>query len=99
MHDSIVEKLDKRGITMKHIEECFENGVGQYFLDPNEDHQTDPPTLWFMAPTNRNRILKICFLNRDGYAVIKTAFEPTSKKHLENYRQKAGLPAGWPSEE
>lgn len=91
--------LLKHGVTEKEVVECFANGEGFYLLDANEDHQTDPPTFWFMAPTNHNRMLKICFVRHDGDVDIKTAFEPSSPKHLELYRQQAGLPACWPEEE
>lgn len=99
-HQDVIVKLrDKHELTQKEVIECFANGEGLYFLDTAEDHQTDPPTYWFMAPTNHNRMLKICFIRRDGDVVIKTAFEPTSSKHLVKYRQLAGLPSCWPSEE
>lgn len=97
---AVIAKLrDKHGVTQKEVMECFTNGEAIYFEDTEEDHQTDPPTWWFMAPTNHNRLLAVFFIRKDGDIVIKTAFEPTSPKRLENYRQRAGLPAGWPSEE
>jgi hypothetical protein len=52
-----------------------------------------------MAPTNHNRMLKVCFVRRGADVDIKTAFEPTSDKHLELYRQSAGLSSCWPLEE
>ncbi|NII73277.1 hypothetical protein FHW84_001846 [Dyella sp. SG562] len=96
----VITKLqDDHDVTQKEVMECFANGEAIYFLDPNEDHQTDPPTFWFMAPTNRNRMLKVCFIRRGDDVDIKTAFEPTSDKHLDTYRQQAGLPSCWPNEE
>jgi hypothetical protein len=97
--DVITKLADKHGLTQKEVMECFANGEAVYFEDLEEDHKTDPPTWWFMAPTNRNRMLKICFMRKDDDIVIKTAFEPTSGKHLELYRQLAGLPFCWPHEE
>jgi hypothetical protein len=97
--DVIAKLRDKHGLTQKEVIECFANGEGVYLIDTGEDHQTDPPTMWFMAPTNRNRMLKICFIRKDDDIEIKTAFEPTSDKHLELYRQQAGLSSCWPNEE
>lgn len=91
--------LDKHRVTEKEVVECFANGEGIYLLDEDEDHHTDPPTYWFMAPTNHNRILKVCFIRRGNNVDVKTAFEPSSPKHLEQYCQQAGLPACWPEEE
>jgi hypothetical protein len=91
--------LEKHNVTTKEVAECFANGEGIYIVDEAEDHKTDPPTFWFMAPTNHNRMLKVCFVRRGGDVDIKTAFEPTSDKHLELYRQIANLSACWPFEE
>ena len=56
------------------------NRGGHYLKDTREKNQTIPPTLWFIAETNRGRRLKICFVpggpgNPDG-PVLKTAYEP-----------------------
>lgn len=97
--DVIAKLRDKHGLTQKEVIECFTNSEGVFLEDTQEDHQTDPPTLWFMAPTNHNRMLKVCFMHKDGDIVIKTAFEPSNIKHLELYRQLANLPSCWPEEE
>jgi uncharacterized DUF497 family protein len=91
--------LEKHNITTKEVVECFANSEGIYLIDETEDHKTDPPTFWFMAPTNHNRMLKVCFVRRGVDVDIKTAFEPTSDKHLELYGQSAGLSSCWPLEE
>jgi|SRR5690348_3118812 len=96
----VISKLrDKHNVTQKEVIECFANGEAIYLMDTAEDHRTDPPTQWFMAPTNHGRMLKVCFIRKDDDVVIKTAFEPSSIKHLELYRELAKLPATWPSEE
>lgn len=96
----VISKLrDKHNVTQKEVIECFANGEAIYLMDTAEDHRTDPPTQWFMAPTNHGRMLKVCFIRKDDDVVIKTAFEPSSNKHLELYRELAKLPATWPSEE
>ena len=31
-------------------------------MDTREQHRSDPPTLWFVAPTSQGRLLKIVFI-------------------------------------
>lgn len=76
---SVVIKLrEKHGVTIREIEQCFENKCGLYLEDDREDHQTDPATLWFIAPTNRDRMLKVVFIFIEGNVHIKSAFEPNA---------------------
>lgn len=73
----VLEKLrDKHNVTVREVEQCFENLCGMFVEDEREDNKTDPPTLTFVAPTNRERLLKVCFIFLDGNVHIKTAFEP-----------------------
>jgi uncharacterized DUF497 family protein len=73
----VLEKLrDKHSVTIREVEQCFENKCGMYLEDEREDHQTDPATLAFIAPTNQGRLLKVVFIFLDGNVHIKTAFEP-----------------------
>jgi hypothetical protein len=60
----------------REVEQCFENKCGTFLPDTREDHQTDPPTLWFIAPTNPGRLLKVIFVFRDGNIYVKSAYEP-----------------------
>jgi hypothetical protein len=64
-------------VTEKEIEECFLNRTGGLLLDTRPQHQTKPPTKWFIAHTNRMRCLKIAFIKEeDGTITIKSAFDP-----------------------
>ncbi len=73
----VLAKLrDKHDISIREVEQCFENKCGMYVVDDREDNQTDPATLTFIAPTNRGRLLKVAFIFLDGNVHIKTAFEP-----------------------
>ena len=75
----ILEKLKtKHNVTRDDIEECFTNVRGRFLLDLRADHQTDPPTEWFVAETNMGKLLKIAFMHdRDNNKVIlKSAFPP-----------------------
>jgi hypothetical protein len=74
---AVLEKLrEKHKVTIREVEQCFENKCGIYLEDDREDNRTDPPTLTFIAPTNEGRNLKIAFIFLDGNVHIKTAFEP-----------------------
>jgi hypothetical protein len=85
---SIVEKLrSKHGIAEEEVIDCFSNIEYGYLIDTNEAHKTNPPTHWFIAPTNKGTLLCVCFiqdLNKDIH--IKTAFEP-SKERIKLYNK------------
>ncbi len=73
----VIAKLrEKHGVTERGVEQCFENKCGMYLLDDREDHRTDPPTLWFLAPTNEDRLLKVVFMFVEGNVHLKSAFVP-----------------------
>ena len=75
---TLLQKLqDKHNVTRREVEQCFENKIGNYLEDDREEHRTDPPTLWFVAPTNCNRLLKVIFVFLDGNIYIKSAYEPS----------------------
>jgi uncharacterized DUF497 family protein len=77
---AVLNKLqEKHGVTPREIEQCFENRVGINVEDDREEHKTDPATLWFVAPTNCERLLKIIFVILDGNIHIKSAYEPSRK--------------------
>ncbi|MCF8199757.1 MAG: hypothetical protein K9J42_13390 [Sulfuritalea sp.] len=64
----------KHSVSEDDVRECFANKAGQYLEDPRADHQTDPPTLWFVSETNSGRRLKVIFVYRDGNIFIKSAY-------------------------
>lgn len=78
-------KLDKKHtVSQDEIDECFDNKCGINLIDDREDHRTDPPSLWFIAETNKGRILKIIYVYRDGKYYIKSAYEP-NKSEVQHY--------------
>lgn len=82
-----LKKLEeKHGVNRREIEQCFENRTGTYLGDDREEHKTNPPTLWFVAPTNCDRLLKVIFVFEDGNIFIKSAYEP-SDKVVEIYKR------------
>lgn len=76
---AIQAKLEERHrVSRLEICQCFLNNDAQYLKDQREEHNTDPPTLWFLAETDKARLLKVVFVSRDGNVFIKTAYEPNS---------------------
>jgi uncharacterized DUF497 family protein len=76
----IREKLLKRhNVKEGEVEECFFNNEGVYLEDTEEEHITDPPTEWFVSPTDRGRLLKIIFVFRDGNIFLKSAYDANQK--------------------
>lgn len=77
--DAILEKLKtKHNVTRREVEQCFENKCGLFLMDDREEHRTDPPTLWFLAPTNAGRLLKIIFIFRDGQVHLRSAYDASA---------------------
>jgi hypothetical protein len=78
--------LHKHGVTRGEVFECFLNREGPTFLDTRADHQTDPPTAWFVAETDRRRVLKVVFIEYPEFYAIKTVFEPADGSDRLYYR-------------
>jgi hypothetical protein len=73
----VLEKLTNRHkVSRAEVEMCFSNRTGRLLLDRREQHQTNPPTLWFLAPTNQGRMLKIVYIQQSELVDLKSAFEP-----------------------
>lgn len=73
----VVEKLlNKHKVTRDEVVECFLNRSGPTFRDTRENHETDPPTQWFCAETDRGRLLKVVFVDHGSFFAVKSAFEP-----------------------
>jgi hypothetical protein len=77
----VLEKLSIRHkVEQREVEQCFENLIGLFLEDSREDHRTDPPTLWFISPTNKDRLLKVVFIFIDSNVHIKSVFEPNAEE-------------------
>jgi hypothetical protein len=86
----------KHGVTEEEVRQCFANMPDGYefIRDVREKHQTNPPTFFFLADTNRRRKLKICFMavkvkTPDGEKTridIKTAYPP-DQVEIDNYEK------------
>lgn len=67
--------LAKHSLSEKEVYECFQNRNGEIFEDTRENHRTDPPTLWFVAETNRLRSVKVCYVQKGNKVFLKTAYD------------------------
>lgn len=77
----VLEKLqDKHGVSLREVEQCFENMCGTYLEDTRENNKTDPATLWFIAPTNYDTLLKVVFIFKDGNCHVKSCFPPNAEE-------------------
>jgi len=64
-------------VTLEEILQCFANRTTLYLIDNREQHQSDPPTRWFIAQTDFGRKLKIAFVPRGREIHIRSAYDPS----------------------
>lgn len=84
--DQIRKKLEtKHGVSEEEVRQCFANITGHLLTDTREEHRTDPPTVWFIAPTNKGRLLKVCYVPRGDF-YLRTCFPPNDVE-LAIYRK------------
>lgn len=86
-----LKKLDvKHHVTRSEVEECFYNRLKGLLEDTREQSKTNPPTMWFIAETDDERLLKVVFIELDdGTYAIKTAYEPNNDE-VNIYEKYAG---------
>jgi hypothetical protein len=78
----ILEKLkNKHEVLRVEVEQCFSNRVGKLLIDNRELRKTNPPTLWFLAKTNKGRVLKIVYIQKGSEIHLKSAFDPNATEH------------------
>jgi hypothetical protein len=73
-------------VGLDEVRQCFLNRDGRLLIDSREKNKTNPPTLWFIAETNKKRALKIVYILIDGVVYLKTAYEP-SEEETRIYRK------------
>lgn len=75
---AVREKLKSRHqVSVAEVEQAVRNRVGALLADTREEHLTDPPTLWFLAETNKGRLLKVMVVVYNGNVHVKSAYEPS----------------------
>jgi hypothetical protein len=73
----VLHKLEhKHTVTREEVEQCIANRTGNLLIDTREKHKTNPPTLWFLACTNKLRLLKIVYIQIGDTVELKSAFSP-----------------------
>ena len=65
-------------VTRTEVEQCFANRTGKLLQDNRALNKTNPPTLWFLAETNKGRTLKIVYIQNGSEVTLKSAFEPNA---------------------
>lgn len=68
----------KHGVSRAEVEQCFFNVTGRLLTDVRAKHKSNPPTLWFLAPTNKGRLLKIVYIHNAPHIDLRSAFEPNA---------------------
>lgn len=85
----IEEKLrTKHNIDLTEVEECFYNRVKDTLIDNREHHKTKPPSEWFIAKTDKERLLKVIFVLESGKIFIKSCFD-ADKVSIRIYNNQA----------
>lgn len=64
--------------------QCFANRTKLALVDDREDHQSEPPTRWFIAETDFGRKLKIAYIPRGQDVYLRSAF-PAAPKWIAIY--------------
>lgn len=73
----ILDKLkNNHGVIRSEVEQCFANRNGRLLIDDRALRKTNPPTLWFVAKTNKGRLLKIVYIQIGSEVHLKSAFDP-----------------------
>ena len=82
----VLAKLDLHGVTELEVEEAFGNARPRYKEETRARHRSRPPTLWFIAPTAEDRLLKVIFIahHKQRLVHIKSAYEP-DEREIEIY--------------
>lgn len=86
----IRHKLEtKHQVREIEVHQCFLNRDGPYIEDTEEEHETESgyPTEWFIAETDKGRLLKVCFVCENGNVYVKSAFD-ANQKSLDIYEEK-----------
>lgn len=87
---AIRHKLATRhNVTVEEVIECFMNRAGPSFTDDREDHQTNPPTYWFLSETDCGRLLKVIYIQYPDHFAIKSAYE-ANDTWIAHYAQLCG---------
>lgn len=79
--EAVLRKLrDAHGVSRNEVEQCFLNRKGRLLVDNRVFTRTNPPTLWFIACTNKGRALKVVYIQKGEAIELKTAYDPNEEE-------------------
>ena len=82
--NKVADKIqDVHGVDVVEVEEAFFLlGNGHLIKDRRKKNKTNPDTVWFISETLAGRLLKVVIVPffKDGYAVLRTAYEPDDEE-------------------
>jgi isopentenyldiphosphate isomerase len=79
--EAVLRKLkEAHGVSKVEVEQCFLNRQGRLLIDNRVATRTNPPTLWFVACTNKGRPLKVVYIQRGESVELKTAYDPNEEE-------------------
>ena len=79
--DAVLRKLENaHGVSRNEVEQCFLNRQGRLLVDNRVLTRTNPPTLWFLACTNKGRALKVVYIQKGVTIELKTAYDPNEEE-------------------
>ncbi len=78
----------KHSVGEDEIIQAFANRTRTFLEDTREEHKTNPPSLWFVAQTDKGIRLKVVFILQDKDIHIKTAY-PATEEVQAMYKRKA----------
>ena len=77
--DAVSKKLkEKHQVNRREVEQCFMNRMGRLLEDKRARHKTNPPTLWFLAKTNKGRVLQMVYIQTGSVIDLRSPFEPNA---------------------
>lgn len=86
--DTRAKLAEKHSVTVEEIEQCFMNRQKGLLKDKRAQHATNPPTLWFVAETNKGRVLKVVYIQNGLIVDLKTCY-PANAAEISIYQTHA----------
>lgn len=65
----------KHNVSLQEVAQCFYNRSHGTLIANREAHKTQPPIQWFIAKSDKGRILKVIFVLENGKVYIKSCFD------------------------
>jgi len=78
------------GVSLREVQEAIANRAGKLLIDDRAEHKTNPPTYWFVAETNKGRMLKVMMVLDGNDAYLKSAYGATPTV-IQIFERKAGV--------